>query len=86
MVERDKVSLHLNPNPDLPTGKYSVCWIASTDIDALYQQYLPDQARQAPLQTQSWGFKEFSMRDPSGNLLIFAEYLSEADATIEPGA
>ncbi len=86
MVERDKVSLHLNPNPDLPPGRYSVCWIASTGIDALYEQYLPAEARQAPLQTKPWGFKEFSMRDPSGNLIIFAEHLSEADASIEQGS
>ena len=86
IVARDQVSLHLNPNPDLPPGKSSVCWIASTDIDALYQQYLPAQARQAPLQTQPWGFKEFSMRDPSGNLLIFAEHLPGANAALEPGA
>jgi hypothetical protein len=49
IVERDKVSLHLNYFRDFPKGKSSVCWIASTDIDALYQQYLPAEARQAPL-------------------------------------
>ena len=86
IVERDKVSLHLNYFQDFPTGKYSVCWIASTDIDALYQQYLPAEAHQAPLQTKPWGFKEFTMRDPSGNLIIFAEHIPEADASIEQGS
>jgi len=81
MVERDKVSLHLNPNPDLPAGKYSVCWIASTNIDALYQQYLPVEARQAPLQTKPWGFKEFAMRDPSENLIIFAEHIPDTTSS-----
>jgi hypothetical protein len=52
----------------------------------MYQEYLPAEARRAPLQTQPWGFKEFSMRDPSGNLLIFAEHVPEADAALEPGA
>jgi catechol 2,3-dioxygenase-like lactoylglutathione lyase family enzyme len=86
IVERDKVSLHLNYFQDFPTGKHAVCWIASTDIDALYQQYLPAEARQAPLQTKPWGFKEFTMRDPSGNLIIFAEHIPEADASTEQGA
>ncbi len=83
IVERDKVSLHLNYFQDLPTGKHSVCWIASTDIDALYQQYRPVEARQAPLQTQPWGFKEFTMNDPSGNLIIFAESIPELHAQPE---
>jgi hypothetical protein len=60
--------------------------VGSTDIDALYQQYLLAEARQAPLQTKPWGFKEFTMRDPSGNLIIFVEHIPEADASIEQGA
>ena len=44
------------------------------------------EARQAPLQTKPWGFKEFTMRDPSGNLIIFAEHIPEADTSIGQGA
>jgi hypothetical protein len=38
----------------------SVCWIAVTNIDALYQQYLPDDALCAPLKKKLWGFKQFT--------------------------
>jgi len=38
----------------------SVCWIAVTNIDALYQQYLPDDALRAPLKKKLWGFKQFT--------------------------
>ncbi len=85
IVERDKVDLHLNYYSDAPKGNHSVCWIAVTNSDALYQQYLPTNAIRTPLKAQPWGLKEFTVRDPFGNLIIFAERIPEADASSEQG-
>jgi catechol 2,3-dioxygenase-like lactoylglutathione lyase family enzyme len=76
IVERDGVDLHMNYFSDAPKGKHAVCWIAVTNIDALYQHYLPTNAVQSLLEAKPWGFKEFFVRDPFGNLLIFAEHIS----------
>jgi hypothetical protein len=83
IVERDGVDLHLNYFSDAPRGKYSVYWIAVTNIDVLYQQYLPTNAVQSPFEAKPWGLKEFFVRDPFGNLIIFAERIAEADAGSE---
>jgi len=63
-----------------PKG-HSVCWIAVTNIDALYQQYLPTNAICSPLTAKPWGLKEFFISDPSRNLILFAERISEGDAS-----
>ncbi len=85
IVERDGIDVHLNYSPDPPKG-HSVCWIGVTHIEALYEQYVPTNAIQSPLEAKPWGLKEFFMRDPFGNLLLFAEHIPEMDASSEPGA
>src|SRR6266852_3322281 len=72
IVERDGIDLHLNASSEPPKG-HSVCWMSVTNIEALYQQYLPTHAVQSPLEARPWGLKEFFIRDPSRNLLLFAE-------------
>jgi len=68
IVERDGISLHF-------TGAFGhrVCWIGVTNIEALYQQYVPTGAIQSPLTSQPWGMKEFFLCDPFRNLLLFGE-------------
>lgn len=85
MVERDEVALHLNASLGRPPKGHSVCWIDVSNIDALYQQYLPTNAVQSPLEAKPWGLKEFFVRDPFGNLLLFAERISEEEAGAEQG-
>jgi hypothetical protein len=82
IVERDRIDLHLNASKGSPKG-HSVCWIGVTNIEALYQQYLPTNAIQSPLIAQPWGFKEFCVRDPFRNLMLFAENISEEEARTE---
>lgn len=82
IVERDGINLHFNLSEEPPKG-HSVCWIAVTNIDALYQQYRPTNAVQGPPKAQPWGLKEFLLRDPFGNLLLFAERLPEGEAGSE---
>ena len=73
-AERDGVTLHLQYFSDPPEG-HAVCWIEVTNSEALYQQYLPTGAVCAPLEAKPWGFKEFCVRDPFGNLILFDERL-----------
>ncbi len=84
IVERDMVDLHLNYYADAPKV-HAVCWIAVTTIEALYQQYLPTSAVCSPLKTKPWGFKEFMVRDPFGNGILFAEHLPEEEIGSEQG-
>jgi hypothetical protein len=72
IVERDDVALHLNAFSD-PPKRHSVCWIAVSHIDALYQEYLSTGAVQSSLEARPWGFKEFVVNDPWRNLLLFTE-------------
>ncbi len=63
IVERDGIALHFNVSDGPPTGR-SVCWIGVTNIEALYQQYLPTGAIQSPLQIE-----EFKHAKPGGKYL-----------------
>jgi hypothetical protein len=50
-----------------------------------HQQYLPTHAVQSPLETKPWRLKEFFICDLFRNLILFAERLSETDASSEQG-
>jgi catechol 2,3-dioxygenase-like lactoylglutathione lyase family enzyme len=82
IVERDGVGLHLNYAPDSPKS-HGVCWIGVTNSEALYQQYLPTNAVRSPLEAKPYGFKEFHVRDPFGNLILFAERIPEGESSSE---
>ncbi len=84
IVERDGVALHFNASDDdEPPQDHVLGWIGVTHIEALYQQYVPTGALQSPLQVQPRGMKEFVLRDPNGNLLIFGERIPETSS--QPG-
>jgi catechol 2,3-dioxygenase-like lactoylglutathione lyase family enzyme len=88
IVERDGIALHFNvsdPTQEPPKGR-SVCWIGVTNIEALYQQYLPTGAIQSSLESQPWGMKEFFLCDPYRNLLLFGEGIPEGERSAERGA
>ena len=82
IVTRDGIDLHLNASSE---PRRSVCWIGVTNIDALYQQYLPTKAIQSPLEVKLWGMKEFFLCDPSKNLILFAEDNTEEELSTEQG-
>ncbi len=46
----------------------------------LYRQCVPTNAVQSSLEAKPWGLREFFIRDPFRNLIIFAERLSEEEA------
>ena len=80
IVERDGVALHFNasdseePSQDLVLG-----WISVTNIEALYQQYLPTATIRSPIRATAWGTKGFWLCDPFRNLLIFEESILEEE-------
>jgi uncharacterized glyoxalase superfamily protein PhnB len=74
-ARRDEVTLQLQYFSSDPPRGHSVCWVEVTNSEALYQQCLPTGAVCAPLAAKPWGFKEFCVRDPSGNLILFDERL-----------
>lgn len=80
-VERDGISLHFN----VAEG-HRVYWIGVTNIEALYQQYVPTGAIQTPLTSQPWGMKEFVLCDPFQNLLLFGESIPEEESKAQQGA
>src|SRR6266851_2448781 len=88
IVERDGVALHFNASEDeKPVNGHRVCWIGVTNIEALYQQYVPTGAIQSPqVRSQPWGMKEFFLCDPFRNLLLFGESIPEEESSTQQGA
>ena len=85
IVERDGIALQFNvsdPTQEPPKSR-SVCYIGVTNIEALYQQYVPTGAIQSPLHAVPWGMKEFFLCDPFRNLLLFAESIPEGESDTE---
>lgn len=78
IISRDGVDMHINYYPD-SNPSHSVLWIEVSNIDELYQQCLKLEALQkeeavcSEVEAKTWGFKEFHIRDPFRNLIIFAE-------------
>ncbi|MGL4288416.1 MAG: bleomycin resistance protein [Phreatobacter sp.] len=79
-VTRDGTSLNLRHVDIMPfTGDVRAAhhllsaYVEVSDIDALHAEY---QAKGAdlhqPLATQPWGVRDFVIRDPDGNLILFA--------------
>ncbi len=78
IVERDGISLHFT----VSIG-HSVCLIGITNIEGLYQQYLPSGGIRSPLPLEAtpWGTKGFWLCDPFRNILIFEENVPEDEAS-----
>ena len=74
-VERDGVQVHfwLCTDPSIP--KHSSCRINVSDVDHLYASCEPAGVvhPNGALEAKPWGFREFSVVDPSGNLVVLAE-------------
>ncbi|HEU5381511.1 MAG TPA: hypothetical protein VFV38_39320 [Ktedonobacteraceae bacterium] len=87
VVKRDGISLHFTvPNPThKPSEGCRVCYIAVTNIEALYQHYLPTGALRSPIKATDWGTKGFWLCDPFRNLLIFEESIPEGESSMQQG-
>lgn len=74
-VELDGLQVHfwLCNDPNLPRN--SSCRINVAGVDALYGRFLASgvvTGEDAP-EEKPWGFREFAVKDPSGNVVWFAE-------------
>ena len=71
ILGRDDVELHFvhAPRAD-PAGNDGVCYLRLDDAQGVYEEWVPLELDQlhAPSDTP-WGMREFSLVDPSGNLL-----------------
>jgi hypothetical protein len=88
ILERDKITLQFNVSDSThepPKEGCRVCYIGVTNIEALYQQYMPTGALRSPIQTTDWGTKGFWLNDPFRNILIFEESIPEAKSDTEQG-
>ena len=74
-VELDGLQVHFWLCHDAKLPQNSSCRINVAGVDALYGRFLASGVvgeDDAP-QEKPWGFREFAVKDPSGNLVWFAE-------------
>ena len=76
-VVRDGVWLHLQSfKPERAGMTDAFLWV--TDVDRLYTEVSARGAvAQLPPTNQTWGTREAGIRDPDGNVLIFATRVSD---------
>ena len=76
-VVRDGVWLHLQSfKPERAGMTDAFLWV--TDVDRLYAEVSARGAvAQLPPTNQTWGTREAGIRDPDGNVLIFATRVSD---------
>ena len=82
ILERDRIALQFSvsdPTQEPPKQGCRVCYIGVTNIEALYQQYVPTGAIRSPIQTTDWGTKGFWLCDPFRNILIFEESIPQEE-------
>lgn len=79
MVHKDKIEIHFFLYEELdPKTNYGMCYIRTHDVDALYAHALKNKLsipELGHLQEKPWRQKEFSLLDPSHNLLTFGQAL-----------
>lgn len=71
-LTRDGVSLHLHSyKPERAGMTDAFCWV--TDVDQLHEEFSARGASvQMPPTNQTWGTREMGIRDPDGNVIVFA--------------
>jgi hypothetical protein len=77
ILRRNNLVVHLEARDDLePAANTTSCYWRVSDADALYQEFallgLPPEGspRLTPICDEpSWGMREFTLKDPSGNLI-----------------
>ncbi len=75
-VGRDLIQIGLVVDRNAPKGYKPNCYIRMAHIDEFYRSLKEKAVKfEAELKTQPTGMKEFSVKDPDGNTLIFGEYI-----------
>ena len=77
ILENTQLEIHFFHYPNLEKEKSDfMLYIRCSEIENLYQNLQNNQFEihpNGPLETKPWGQKEFSLIDPNGTLLTFAE-------------
>ncbi|MBX2954314.1 MAG: VOC family protein [Leadbetterella sp.] len=77
LLEKDHIEIHFFEFKTLdPKENYGQVYIRTNDIDQVYRTFLDNKVPihpNGPLQTKPWGQREFSLLDPSSNLLTFGQ-------------
>lgn len=72
VVWRDNAALHLARGEQAPTGVRIFFWVR--DVDALYEGVISrGVAIDVPLETRSYGVRDFSIRDPNGVVVVLGQ-------------
>jgi catechol 2,3-dioxygenase-like lactoylglutathione lyase family enzyme len=79
MLEKDRIQIHFFEFRTLdPKENYGQVYIRTDDIDGFYRSLLANDTEIHPngsLENKFWGQREFSLLDPSNNLLTFGQAL-----------
>lgn len=72
VVWRDNAAVHLARGTHAPDGVRIFFWVR--DVDALYRQVIERGAViETPVETRSYGVRDFSIRDPNGVMVIIGQ-------------
>ena len=72
VVWRDNAAVHLAQGEPSPTGVRIFFWVR--DVNALYQEVVNlGVPIDVPIDTRSYGVRDFSIRDPNGVMLVLGQ-------------
>ena len=84
ILRRGTLVVHLEPRDDLvPATNRTSCYWRVADADALYHEFaslgLPSEGlpRLTAPHDESWGMREFTLKDPAGNLIRVGHELAK---------
>jgi catechol 2,3-dioxygenase-like lactoylglutathione lyase family enzyme len=87
ILRRGRLVVHLERHEELvPKNNRTSCYWRVTDADALYRAFAPLGLPPEGLPSlttpcdEAWGMREFTLRDPSGNLIRVGHELSHVAA------
>ena len=79
MVKKGQIEIHFFEFKGLDAKEnYGGVYIRTDDIEGLYQNFIEKNITihpNGPLEAKPWGQKEFSLLDPTNNLLTFGQSL-----------
>lgn len=73
-IERDEIGFSLVENDNREWAENASFSIGVSDLAALYEEYRHIPAHVGPLETKTWGRREFHLIVPSGVCLQFYEH------------
>ncbi len=85
ILRRDNLVVHLEAHQDLrPAANHTSCYWRVPDADALYREFaalgLPEEGSPSLSEPsdEPWGMREFTLKDPAGNLVRIGHELARA--------